>query len=183
MMGLSAMMAIMPSAPQEKIMNFRRFAFAAATMLVSSVALIAPAFADATVNVSLWDKGGMMDMSKSMGMGMGMHGNMTMAMMGIKTDQMEVPAGNVTFKVINDSKETVHEMLVIPVADENAVLPFVEAENRVDEEASGDLGEVSELEPGKAGELTLELKPGTYMLMCNVPGHYMAGMWTMIKVK
>jgi uncharacterized cupredoxin-like copper-binding protein len=74
-------------------------------------------------------------------------------------------------------------MLVSPVKDENTVLPFVENENRVDEEASGDLGEVSELEPGKSGSLTLDLKPGNYILFCNVPGHYMAGMWTALKVE
>lgn len=142
-----------------------------------------PAHADAVVKVSLWDKGGMMDMSKSMGLGMGMHGKMSMAIMGIKIDKLTVPAGKVTFDVINDSKEIQHEMLISPVKDENTVLPFVDNENRVDEEASGDLGEVSELDPGKSGSLTLELKPGNYILFCNVPGHYMAGMWTALKVE
>lgn len=142
-----------------------------------------PAQADAVVKVSLWDKGGMMDMNKSMGLGMGMHGNMDMAIMGIKIDKQTVPAGKVTFDVINDSKEIQHEMLISPVKDENTVLPFVDNENRVDEEASGDLGEVSELDPGKSGSLTLELKPGNYVLFCNVPGHYMAGMWTALKVE
>ena len=142
-----------------------------------------PAHADAVVKASLWDKGGMMDMSKSMGMGMGMHGDMKMAIMGIDIDQKTVPAGRVTFEVMNASKETQHELLVAPIADENAVLPFVENENRIDEEKSGDLGEVSELDPGKSGALTLELKPGNYILYCNVPGHYMAGMWTILKVE
>jgi hypothetical protein len=36
-------------------------------------------------------------------------------------------------------------LVVAPVADENAVLPFVDNENRVDEEKAGHLGEVSEL--------------------------------------
>ena len=143
----------------------------------------APAFADATVKVSLQDKGGTMDLSKNMGLGMGMHGDMGMAIMSIAVDTASVPAGKVTFEVTNDSKETLHEMLVAPVAGTDVVLPFVEAENRADEEASGDLGEVSELEPGKSGALTLDLKPGLYLLWCNVPGHYMAGMWTTIEVK
>ncbi|MGB8313810.1 MAG: plastocyanin/azurin family copper-binding protein [Aestuariivirga sp.] len=142
-----------------------------------------PAQAATVIKVSLWDKGGMMDMSKNMGLGMGMHGKMEMAIMGIKINKKSVPHGKVTFDVVNDSKETVHEMLVAPVKDENTVLPFVENENRVNEEKSGDLGEVSELEPGKSGSLTLDLKPGNYLLFCNVPGHYTAGMWTMLKVK
>ena len=142
-----------------------------------------PASADAVVKASLWDRGGGMDMSKNMGLGMGMHGKMHMAMMGIKTDHESVAAGRVTFEVTNDSKEVIHEMLVAPVADTDVVLPYNANENRVDEEAAKDLGEVSELDPGKSGALTLELKPGTYVLYCNIPGHFMAGMWTVLTVK
>ncbi len=161
-------------------MSIRRFA----ALLALAVAVAAPpAFADSTVKVALWDKGGMMDMSKSMGMGMGMHANMQMAMMGIDIGVTSVAAGKVTFEVSNASKDTQHEMLVSPVKDENVTLPFIAAENRVDEEASGDLGEVSELDPGKSGALTLDLKPGLYVLFCNIPGHFMAGMWTTLKVE
>jgi uncharacterized cupredoxin-like copper-binding protein len=35
---------------------------------------------------------------------------------------------------------------------------------------------------GKSGHMTLDLKPGTYMLFCNVPGHYAMGQQTMVKV-
>ncbi len=150
-------------------------------LMVASV-FAGPALADATVKVELWDKGGMMDMSKNMGLAMGMHGDMGMAIMGIKTDVTEVPAGNVTFAVTNVSAETLHEMLVAPITSLDDELPFIADENRVDEENSGDLGEVSELDPGKAGALTLDLTPGLYILYCNVPGHYAAGMWTTIKV-
>ena len=140
--------------------------------LVLAAASSIPALADAVVKVSLWDKGGMMDMN--------MHGNTQMAIMGIDIDQKKVPAGKVTFDVSNASKETLHEMLISPIKDENIVLPIVANEDRVDEKASGDLGEVSELDPGKSGALTLELKPGLYILFCNIPGHFMAGMWTTI---
>jgi uncharacterized cupredoxin-like copper-binding protein len=156
---------------------------AVATVLVLLGLPHHPAYADATVKVSLRDVGGEIDMSKNMNMGMGMKADMKMAMMSIVIDQMSVPAGKVTFEVKNDSKEIFHELLVSPIATEDSVLPFVEGENRVDEEKSGDLGEVSELEPGKSGALTLELKPGLYILFCNVPGHYMMGMWTTLKVE
>jgi uncharacterized cupredoxin-like copper-binding protein len=142
-----------------------------------------PAFADVTVKVSLWDKGGEMDMSKNMGMGMGMHSDMKMAMMGIKLNRKIAPEGNVTFDVENISKDTIHEMIVARVSSETIVLPYNENENRVNEDTAGDLGEVSELEPGKSGKLTIELRPGLYILYCNIPGHYMAGMWTMLKVQ
>jgi uncharacterized cupredoxin-like copper-binding protein len=144
---------------------------------------VVPAFADTTLKVSLWDKGGEMDMSKNMGMGVGMRADMKMAMMGVEVDKKTVPAGKVTFEVMNASKEMQHEMLISPIATEETVLPFVENENRVDEEKSDDLGEVSELDPGKSGALTLELKPGLYILFCNIPAHYMMGMWTVLKVE
>jgi uncharacterized cupredoxin-like copper-binding protein len=164
-------------------MTFAGFCKAGLVSMALLGASAFPSMADSTVNVSLADKGGMMDMSKNMGLGMGMMGKMNMAIMSIVTDQKTVPAGKVTFNVTNVSKETQHEMLVSPVKDENTVLPYVENENRVDEEASGDLGEVSELDPGKSGSLTLDLKPGLYILFCNIPGHYTAGMWTMLTVQ
>jgi uncharacterized cupredoxin-like copper-binding protein len=114
---------------------------------------------------------------------MGMHGDMKKAPMGIKINKKTVPHGKVTFEVKNVGKELLHEMLVAPIKDENTALPYIDKEYRANEEASGDLGEVSELEPGKSGALTLDLKPGLYLLFCNVPGHYAAGMWTTIKVK
>lgn len=160
----------------------------ALTACLFTSALALPASADSTVNVTLWDKGGMIDMSKNMMMGMGMKEHMAghmkaMAMMGIDIDVKSVPAGKVTFAVTNTAKEIQHEMLVSPIKDENTVLPYIENENRVDEEASGDLGEVSELDPGKSGALTLDLKPGLYILYCNIPGHYTWGMWTTLKVE
>lgn len=164
-------------------MSNRNMTLSCVVALALAAATSVPAFADAVVKVSLWDKGGMMDMSKNMGMGMGMKGNMKMAIMGIDVDQMNVPAGKVTFDVNNASKETIHEMIVTPVANTDAVLPFNANENRVEEDSAGDLGEVSELDPGKSGTLSIDMKPGTYVLYCNVPGHFMAGMWTTITVQ
>lgn len=144
--------------------------------------LYGPAFAQTTVNVELWDKGGMMDMTGDMQWGMGMHGDPKMALMGIKVDKTEVPAGMVTFDVKNISKEVIHEMLVAPIKSTSDVLPYIDNEDRIDEAAAGDLGEVSELDPGGSGALTLDLKPGLYLLFCNVPEHFRAGMWTTVTV-
>lgn len=159
---------------------------------VAAMVLATPAWADTTVKVALWDRGGgMMDMNRNMGFGMGMrmgmrmrmHSNMPMGMMGIDTTLTEVPAGKVTFEAVNFSKELVHELIVAPVASTDAELPYDDAKNAVNEEAAKGMGEIEDLEPGASGTLTLDLKPGTYVLFCNVPGHYMAGMWTGITVK
>ena len=168
-------------------LQFRRAALAVG--LIAAVSTSA-AFAaqtsttGATITVTLWDKGpDSATPDDAHPMGFGTKGaDMTMAMLGVKADVDTVPAGNVTFNVTNGSKDIVHEMLVSPLpADSN--LPYVAADYKVDEEAAGHLGEVAELEPGKTGSLTLDLKPGKYILFCNIPAHFMNGMWTVITVQ
>jgi len=155
-------------------------ALAAATIALA--ASVTPASAAGyVVKVSLTETTA--DMDPSMKLGMGMGGDMSKATMFLKADPATVRAGEVTFEVTNDSKTVVHEMILAAVADTSKKMPYIENENRVDEDKAGDLGEVSELEPGKSGSLKVTLKPGTYLLYCNVPGHYMAGMWTTIVAK
>lgn len=142
----------------------------------------APSFADPTVvAVTLQDKGAGMDMKTGLGMGMG--GDMMMATMRIDAAPNKIKAGKITFEVVNASKEMIHEMIVSPVADLTKPLPYSDNNSRVEEDEYGDLGEVSELEPGTSGKLTIDVTPGTYILYCNVPGHYMTGMWTLITVE
>jgi uncharacterized cupredoxin-like copper-binding protein len=153
--------------------------------VVAAALMASPALAAGTVvKVSLWDKGpsSLDKMGEGPGAGMGMPAaSASHEMVGIKTDTATVPAGEVTFEVVNDSKDIVHEMIVAP-AKPPKPLPFDKAALAVQEEATTHLGEVSELDPGAAGALKLTLKPGDYILYCNVPGHYMLGMWTELKV-
>jgi uncharacterized cupredoxin-like copper-binding protein len=147
---------------------------------------VGPALAGGTtIQVSLWDKGGssmnMVDEMKPMGMGM-MGADMSMVTMGITADMTEVPAGEVTFQVVNDSKDMIHEMVLAPVVDATTPMPYSTDLQKVDEDAAGHLGEVAELDTGQSGALTLTLKPGTYILYCNIAGHYAAGMWTLLTV-
>jgi uncharacterized cupredoxin-like copper-binding protein len=130
-----------------------------------------------TINVSLWDKGA--DVEMPTGLLYGTPGiDLSLATMGIKLSQDSAPHGVVSFKVTNDSKDTIHEMIVMLLADPGQPLPYIADEKRVDEDKAGDKGEVSELDPGQSGSLTLNLQPGKYLLICNVAGHYEAGMWT-----
>jgi uncharacterized cupredoxin-like copper-binding protein len=137
--------------------------------------------------VHLWDKGkdamANADVTKPMGMAMPGAGDMSKATMGITVDSNDIHAGEVTLVAINDSKVLVHEMLIAPVRSTYSPLPYDNVHMRVDEDAAHSLGEVSELDPGQTGALTITLKPGTYILLCNVPGHYAMGMWTTIVVK
>jgi uncharacterized cupredoxin-like copper-binding protein len=137
--------------------------------------------AGSLVNVALWDKGADVPMPTNLGLGMG--GDMSKATMGISTTPDSVRPGIVTFEVLNGSKDTIHEMIVAKLADAKQPLPYIADENRVDEDKEGDLGEVSELDAGKSGALRIEMAPRKYILYCNVPGHYTAGMWTTFTVK
>jgi uncharacterized cupredoxin-like copper-binding protein len=154
----------------------------AAVALVAATCGIGPASAAGyVVKVSLTETTADMDANMKMGMGMG--GDMAKATMFLKANPATVKAGEVTFQVTNDSKTVVHEMILAAIADASKPMPYNANENRIDEDKAGDLGEVSELDPGKQGSLTVTLKPGTYLLYCNIPGHYMAGMWTTIVAK
>ena len=87
-----------------------------------------------------------------------------------------------TFDVTNWSRNLVHEMLVVAVDNPDAQLPYDADDQRVIEEKIKSLGETEEMQPGASKDLTLDLKPGTYLLICNVAGHYAAGMWTVLTV-
>lgn len=166
--------------------SFSKFVKIAGSMviLLSAVQVYA---AGTVVKVSLWDKGAMsmqmLSKGPKMGMAMGKGTGMPDGPMGIKLSTSNVPAGVVTFEVTNDAKEMVHEMVVAPVKNEKKPLPYMKKEMKVDEDAAGHLGEVAELEPGKSGALTITLKPGRYILYCNIPGHYTLGMWTLLTVQ
>ena len=148
----------------------------------AAVALWASASLAATViDVTLWDKGAAVTMGTDLAYA-SPSPDLSVATMGIKASPVTARAGVVTFHVTNSSTDTIHEMIVMYLADPAQPLPYIAADMRVDEDKAGDKGEVSELDPGASGELTLALKPGKYLLICNVPGHFAAGMWTEFEV-
>ncbi len=154
------------------------------TLAVGALVVTAhAASADGLVRVTLSDTGATTDLSKSMGLGMAMKGDATKAIMSIDINPKSVLHGKVKFQVTNSSKTVIHEMILSPVADPNKPLPYIDKDNKVDEESSIHLGEVSELDPGKSGALIVDIKPGKYILYCNIAGHYMAGMWTTLEVR
>ena len=162
-----------------------------ALMAATSFSLsLRPAFATDPTNViqvDLWDKGldavGAFDDTKPIMMGMAGADRMAEAPMGVKVDRATVPAGEVEFRVVNTSDDLEHEMIVVPIADTGTPLPYNADTGRFDEDAAGAIGEVPETEAGGKGALVLHLDPGTYMLACNIAGHYAMGMWTLITVE
>lgn len=159
---------------------------AAAFGVAMLMGLTGPVFAsDIVVHVSLWDKGSdSANMTDAMMANGGkLEENPLTATMGINIDQREVRAGTVVLAVSNDSKDIIHEMIISPLPAGTTSLPYSNDENKVMEDEAGHLGEVSELDPGSKGALTLDLKPGTYVLYCNIPGHFAGGMWTLLTVQ
>jgi uncharacterized cupredoxin-like copper-binding protein len=45
------------------------------------------------------------------------------------------------------------------------------------------IDEVEDIKPGRSATLTLNLKAGRYVLLCNLAGHYPGGMHAGLRVK
>ena len=139
----------------------------------------APALPGAVVDAVVTNMGGGTMMDSSMG-----------GMMRVRTDRHEVPAGTVSLRVANDGS-LVHELIVLPLGPGEGVgQRAVGSDSRVDEtdsvgEASTTCGEGEGdgIDPGALSWVTLHLEPGHYELVCNLPGHYAAGMYTELDVR
>ena len=109
--------------------------------------------------------------------GPGMMGRgMMMGMMAVRINQPSVKAGAVRFDVTNWSRGMLHEMLVVAVDNLQAPLPYDYAQAKVAEDQVKVLGDTGDLRPGESYTLDVTLTPGSYLLICNVPGHFAAGM-------
>ncbi len=117
-------------------------------------------------------------MNPGMMMGQGMMGGM----MSIRLDKQTVKAGAVTFDVTNWSRSVLHEVLVVSVDNPTAPLPYDYPQARVPEDQVKVLGEAGDLQPNVSKTFELTLTPGSYLLICNLPGHYAAGMAVSLSV-
>ncbi|MBX6320437.1 MAG: hypothetical protein IRY94_01285 [Rhodospirillaceae bacterium] len=106
----------------------------------------------------------------------GMGPGMMMGMMSIRIDRAEVKAGAVTFDITNWSRSAVHELAIVPVDGPDAPLPYDFSQAQVAEDQVSLIAETEEMKPNASATLEVTLMPGTYLLICNIPGHYAAGM-------
>ena len=107
----------------------------------------------------------------------------TLSEFSIVPEVAQVPAGDVTFDVVNTG-EDVHEMIVIKSdLDIKALPPSSTAKNEVDENAIGEyIGGFEDVQSGTGASGTLVLAPGRYILLCNLSKHYENGMVTTLQV-
>ena len=141
----------------------------------------APSLPGTVVNVSLTDMGGAM-----MGQRGGMMGHGSMR---LSADHATVPHGTVSFLATNGGSIN-HEMVILPLAASQSVgARPTGADAKADE--AGSLGEASNTNGKGAGQgvapdasswITVTLTPGQYELVCNLPNHYTAGMYTQLTV-
>lgn len=92
----------------------------------------------------------------------------------IKLDHSHVKQGKITFHIVNDSVTEKHEMVI--VSKPAGSMPYDAKTKKVIEKKVKSFGEVADLKAGAKGQLTVNLKAGDYVLICNIPGHFMDGM-------
>ncbi len=91
-------------------------------------------------------------------------------------------AGEVIFAIANFGSMP-HEFIVVKTDYEPGKIPLGE-NNRFDEEGEGitAIDELKEWPVNQAGVLKVNLDEGKYQLLCNIAGHYEAGMYTEFNV-
>jgi uncharacterized cupredoxin-like copper-binding protein len=146
-----------------------------------SSACTTPKLTGTIVKVRLDNTGGPM-MAQRNGMMFG--GAMTLG-----TDRSTVAQGEVTFVAANVGSVT-HELVVLPLpGTQLAGTRQSSTDGKVDE--AGSVGEASiscargagkGILPGTSSWVTLKLAPGRYEVVCNLAGHYAAGMYGQLTV-
>lgn len=127
--------------------------------LIAAIVIVVggrPTRADEAVDVILFDRG--------------------MESMKMVLSTEHVKTGSVTFNVTSKSQDLVHEFIVFKSDRPIEALPYNDDEKEVNEDAIEAHNEIEDIDPGKSGTLTVKLEPGTYILLCNKPGHFKAGM-------
>lgn len=134
-----------------------------------------PPLPESVVDVTLYDAGPSMMGSRPV-------------MVGIGVLPDTVASGTISLLVHNGGG-LVHELTVLRLTGEQAgALPngpdgtAAEGNALGHAEVACGTGEGAGIPPGGTSWLTLELAPGRYELICNEPGHYRSGMYSVLTV-
>lgn len=100
----------------------------------------------------------------------------------MKLDRTSVPAGKVHFVVTNASFDDTHEMIIVKTDLTPAQFPTNKDGSKVDEKKFKGAKEVSDIKSGGTGTLDMNLKPGHYVLFCNIKNHFKGGMYAELTV-
>jgi uncharacterized cupredoxin-like copper-binding protein len=102
----------------------------------------------------------------------------------VHRDAAVVPAGTVSFRILNEGPTT-HEVIVVRTDRAPGKLPLQRDGLTVNEDGPGVelLDEVEGLDIDDRRTLNLRLTPGNYVLYCNLEGHYLGGMYASLTVR
>ena len=98
----------------------------------------------------------------------------------VELSQDTVASGRIVFDTTNTASDLVHEIEVFSGATMGATLPV--SSGVADTTGLELVDEIEDIVPGAAATLTLDLAPGAYLVVCNLPGHYALGMWSYLDV-
>jgi len=99
----------------------------------------------------------------------------------ITSSEQAVAAGNVVIQVHNDAPMT-HEFVVVRTDLPADGLPIGPDGLSVNEEWLSAMGELDDVPASETRSLPLDLPPGRYVFFCNLEGHYLGGMHTVLEV-
>ena len=97
----------------------------------------------------------------------------TMKDFSITTSAASFPAGDITFGIQNDGPSA-HEFVIIRTDDAPDALPV--ENGKIPEDQVDLVDEAEDIAPGTGTSLSANLSAGSYVLVCNLPSHYGAGM-------
>ena len=101
---------------------------------------------------------------------------------GITMSSDALAAGDLTFEGVNEGTETHEfEVFAVPEGIDANDLP-VEGDTAPADEMLEVIDEVEDIAPGTSATLNVTLEAGDYAVICNLPGHYVAGMHTTFTV-
>lgn len=83
------------------------------------------------------------------------------------------PAGEVNFTITNDGPST-HEFVIVESDLAPDALPV--ADGLVTEDSIDVVDEAEDIAPGTTATLGVEMEAGSYVIICNIVGHYEQGM-------
>ena len=92
-----------------------------------------------------------------------------------------IAPGKVTFHITNQAQDLPHQFELIKTDQPTNQLPL--SNGMVDTSNLNVVANTDNIHPGASQDLTVDLTPGTYVLLCNLPGHYQQGMYAGLTVQ
>ena len=98
----------------------------------------------------------------------------------VSLDRTTVPGGAVTFAVSN-AGPSLHEIEIFAGGTDGEILDV--STSVADTTSLQLVDEVEDILDGGTARLTVDLEPGTYLIVCNLPDHYAKGMSAYLTVE